>query len=152
VACSDENLQVVNELVKALSDGTTAIAGAARTDLIQIRSGRAADVATTLKAVYVDKENARRGAGPVAVVPNERLDALIVTGTDSDIQRLRALVEQQESAPVATAQDIRRIGLKSANAVEVVSLLQNVLAGRAVSGGTDIAARQATNLRFFREA
>jgi type II secretory pathway component GspD/PulD (secretin) len=62
------------------------------------------------------------------------------------------LIEQQESAPIATAQDIRRIGLRSANAIEVVQLLQSIIAGRPVGGGADIAVRQATNLRFFRES
>lgn len=151
VACSDENLALVKELVDSLAQGSAAVAGAARTEIIQIRSGRAQEVADTIRAVYVDKENLRRGPGSVGIIPNSRLNALIVTGSDDDVRRIRALVEQQESAPVATAQDIRRIGLRSANALEVVSLIQNVLAGRPVSGGTDIAARQATNLRFFRD-
>lgn len=151
VACSNENLQLVNELVATLKQGNAALAGAAKTDLIQIKAGRATDIAATLRQLYLDRENARRGDGSVTVVPSERLNALVVTGTDADIARLRELVEQQERAPVATTQEIRRIGLRSANAIEVVTVLQGVLAGRPVSGGSDIAARQATNLRFFRE-
>lgn len=152
VACSEENLQLVNELVTSLAQGNAALADAARTVLIGVTSGRAADVAATLRQIYVDKENSRRGANSVNIVANERLNALIVTGTEDDISKIRGLVDQQEKAPVSTAQDIRRIGLKSANALEVVQLLQNVLAGRTVSGGPDIAVRQATNLRFFRDA
>src|ERR1043166_9376197 len=45
VACSDENLQLVRELVETLSKGNAAMAGAARTDLITIRKGRASEVA-----------------------------------------------------------------------------------------------------------
>jgi type II secretion system protein D len=151
VASSEENLQLVKELVKTLSEGSAVIAGAARTDVIQLKSGRASDVATTLRQLYVDKENAKRGTDSVGVLPNERLNALVVTGTDSDIEQMRALVTRLESAGIATAQDIRRISLRSANAIEVVQLLQSVLAGRPVSGGADIAARQATNIRFFRD-
>lgn len=151
VACSEENLQLVKELVKTLSDGSLAIAGAARTDVLQLKSGRAVDVAATIRQLYVDKENAKRGTDSVGVLPNERLNALVVTGTDSDIDQMRSLVTRLEGAGIATAQDIRRIGLRSANALEVVQLIQNVLAGRTVAGGADIAARQATNIRFFRE-
>src|SRR5205823_3743153 len=72
-------------------------------------------------------------------------------GSDADLAKIRSLIDQQESAPIGANQEIRRIGLKAANAVEVVQLLQTVLAGRPVSGGIDIAARQATNIQFFRE-
>lgn len=151
VACSDENLQLVRELVSALAKDNAALAEASRTDLITLKSGRAADAAATLKQLYVDKENAKRGKDSVAVIANERLNALVATGTEGDIAAIHRLVDRLQNADVTTSQEIRRIGLKSANAMEVVQLLQNVLAGRTVSGGNDIAARQATNIRFFRE-
>jgi type II secretion system protein D len=151
VACSAENLQLVQDLVSALSQGNAALADAARTDLIQLRLGRAADIAGTLRQLYADKENAKRGARAVGVVPNERLNAIVVTGTEADLSEMRRIVDRLENAEVVIAQDIERIGLRSANALEVVTLLQNVLAGRNVSGGNDIAARQATNIRFFRD-
>jgi type II secretory pathway component GspD/PulD (secretin) len=83
VACSEENLQLVNELVQSLSQGNPALAEAARTELIQIKQGRASDVANTIRQLYVDKENAKRGNNSVNVVPNERLNALIVSGTEA---------------------------------------------------------------------
>lgn len=151
VASSEENLAIITELVKTLSEGSAALAGAARTEVLQIKSGRAADAATTIKQLYADKENTKRGKEAVTVLPNERLNALVVTGTDSDIEAMRSLVARLEGTGIMTDQDIRRIGLKSANALEVQQLLQNVLAGRNVGGGADIASRQATNIRFFRE-
>src|ERR1051326_5499131 len=54
VASSDENLQLVKELVDSLSKGNTALASAPRTELIQIKSGRASDAAATLKQIYTD--------------------------------------------------------------------------------------------------
>lgn len=151
VACSAENLQLVNDLVTALSQGNAALADAARTELLQIRSGRAADVAVTIRQLYADQENTRRGQRAVGVIPNERLNAVVVTGNESDIAAMRRIVERLEGAEVVVAQDIQIIGLRSANALEVVDLIRNVLAGRTVAGGNDIAARQATNIRFFRE-
>ncbi|MFN0132321.1 MAG: secretin N-terminal domain-containing protein [Phycisphaerales bacterium] len=151
VACSDENLRLVSELVATLSSGNAALAESTRTDLIQLKAGRAADASATVRQLYADKENERRGDGAVNVLPNDRLNALVVTGTDDDIAQIRRLVERLESADVVTAQDIRRISLNSANAIEVVTLLQGVLAGRPVGGSADSASRQATRLRFFRE-
>jgi type II secretion system protein D len=151
VAASDENLSVVKELVASLTASSASLAGSSRTDVVQVRAGRAADAATAVRELYVDRENSRRGQGSVTVIPNERLNALIVTGSEEDVQRIGAIVERLASAGSPVEQDIRRIGLRSANALEVVTLLQNVLAGRSVSGGSDIAARQATNIRFFRE-
>lgn len=151
VACSDENLRLVRELVDTLSQGNAAMLESARMELIVVRAGRAAETAATVREAYADKENARRGPGSVLVVPNERLNALVVAGTEADVAAIRRLIERLEAADVVSAQDIRRIGLRAANAHEVVTLLQNVLAGRAVSGGADIAARQATRIRFFRE-
>ena len=47
---------------------------------------------------------------------------------------------------------VDRIELKTANALEVVRLVENVLAGRPVSGTTTgVGTRQATKLQFFRE-
>jgi type II secretion system protein D len=151
VACSDENLSLVRELVDTLSKGNAALAAAARTDLIAIHKGRASEVATTLRQLYLDRENLKRGKDSVTVIPNERLNSLVAAGTEADIAEIHRLVERLENADIATAQDIRRIGLKSANSLEVVQLLQNVLAGRTVAGGADVAARQATNIRFFRD-
>jgi type II secretion system protein D len=151
IASSEENMQLVKELVGSLAQGNPGLAATARTDLILLKSGRAVEIAQTLRQIYVDKENSKRGQGTVNVVPSERLNALVVTGTDQDVEAIRRLVDRQESADILTVQDIRRIGLRSANALEVVTLLQNVVAGRTVAGSADIAARQATNIRFFRD-
>lgn len=151
VAASDENLKLVQELVDQLSKQSQTRSEGTRTDLIPLKSGRAADVAATIRQLYADKENAARGPRAVDIVSNDRANALVVSGTEQDMREIRALLDRLEGAEVTSSQDIRRIGLKSATALEVTQLLQSVLAGRAVSGGSDVAARQATKLRFFRE-
>jgi type II secretion system protein D len=151
VACSDENLEIVKELVGALAASNAALTGSMRTDVVQLRKGRAGEALTALRELYVDRENARRGAGSVTVVPNDRLNALVVTGTDTDLAAVRGLVERFENTEIAAVQNIRFIELKSANSLEVVNLLQNVLSGRSVGGPAGLGTRQATNLRFFRE-
>jgi type II secretion system protein D len=151
VAASAENLTVVKELLAALTSDVEKIAGLERMDVIQLGRARAAEIIPALNELYVEKENQRRGPGAVRVTPNERLNAVIVSGNEQDLIELRALAKRLDTAEIAQKQQIRWIELKSASAGEVVRLLQSVLAGRPVSGGGGVGARQATKLQFLRE-
>ncbi|HRQ72312.1 MAG TPA: secretin N-terminal domain-containing protein [Phycisphaerales bacterium] len=148
LACSDENLQLVRDFIDALRRDANAILLGERVALIQLKAARAADAVQSINSLYVQRENERRGAGSVLVVPNPRLNALIVSGTQDDVNVIRGLVERLDTNEIATVQDVRRIELKSANAIEVVQLIQGVLAGRSLSGA---AGGQAVRLRYFRD-
>ncbi len=150
VAASEENFQLVKELLTALTTDATRIAGSARTELISLQKATAAEAATQIRQMYVDKENERRGAGAVSVMPNDRLNALVVTGGDQDITEIRGLVAQLEGAKVTAIRQIKRLELRSANALEMVNLLENLLAGRPVSGRA-LGGRQATRVSFLRD-
>lgn len=149
IAASEENLQVVRELIGSLGAGDIRGGGDAVSELVYVEKGQAVELAQAIAELYVQRENERRGERAVTVIPNDRLNVLIVTGTAQDVQNVRELVGQLSRAEVRTAQDIRRIELRSANALEVVNLLQQVLAGRTLSGRAG--AGQATRLRFYRE-
>lgn len=151
VACSDENLKVVEDLVGSLTTDAAAIAGAERTALIPLTQGRASDVSDTVNTLYVQKEIARRGQRAVSVIPNVQLNALVVSGTDADVNAVRGIVERLESAEVTAVQEVKRIELRTANALEVVNLLENVLAGRSLGGSRGIGSSQATRLRYLRD-
>ncbi|MCC6425780.1 MAG: hypothetical protein IT435_03060 [Phycisphaerales bacterium] len=151
VAASEENFTLVKELLTALTGDASRIAGAAKTELISLQKMSAVDAAQQVRQMYVDKENLRRGDNAVAVIPNERANALVVTGSEQDILEIRGLIAQLESAQVTAIRQIKRLELKSANALEMVNLLENLLAGRPVSG-RPLGARQATRLSFIREA
>ncbi len=151
VAASAENLTVVKELLAALTSDAEKLAGLERMDVIQLGRARAAEIIPALNELYVEKENQRRGANAVRVAPNERLNAVVVSGNEQDLIELRALAKRLDTAEIAQKQQIRWIELKSASAGEVVRLLQSVLAGRPVSGGGGVGARQATKLQFLRE-
>ena len=148
VAASNENLQVVKELVAALTAGADSLAKGERMDIIQLTRSRAAEVAESLGRLYIEKEIARRGAGAVSATANERLNAVVIHGNESDMIELRALANKLDTAEVLARQQIKWIELKSANAAEVVRLLQSVLAGRPLSGGQ---ARQAMKVQFLRD-
>lgn len=151
VACSDENLTVVKELIAALSADSEKLAAGERVDIVQLSRARAGEVSQSLDQLYVEKENQRRGPGAVRVMPNERLNALVISGNEQDLIELRALAKKVDSAEFAQKQQIKWIELKSANANEVVRLVQNVLAGRPMGGGNGLGARQATRVQFLRD-
>ncbi|MEZ6242870.1 MAG: secretin N-terminal domain-containing protein [Phycisphaerales bacterium] len=150
VACSDENLELVKELVATLTTGDVEVADAERTALISIKTpGLAPDIARTITELYVAKENEKRGQRSVGVVANERMNALIASGTEEDIAAIRGLVAQLDQAPVELLQDVRRVRLDSAGAREIVDLIESVLAGRPIGGGRG--GPSATRIRVFKE-
>lgn len=151
ISCSDENLVVIKELVAALTANTSELAASERVEIMQLTKARADEVATSIQSLYVEKELQRRGPGSVRVTANERLNALIVSGNEQDMIEIRALAARLDRAEVAAVQQIKWIPLKSANASEVVQLLQSVLAGRPMGGGRGVAARQATRVQFIRD-
>jgi type II secretion system protein D len=150
VASSEENFAVVKELIDALMKNGEALAAAQDTGLIQLKKMPVADAVTQIRDIYVKKETERRGANAVTVAANERLNAVLVQGTAKDITEIRALVERLESTDIAIVRQLDRIELRSANALEVVNLLEGVLSGRGVSGQR-IGARQATRVQYIRD-
>jgi type II secretion system protein D len=151
VVASDENLAIVKDLVQVLVKGAQAVSGGQVTEVVQVSTGRADDLLPTVREMYVDRENAKRGPDTVRVTPNARLNSLIVRGTPEDVTAVRELVARLESTPVNAVTEMRRIELKQADAGEVVALLQNVLAGRPLGGTGRVGARQAQLLRFIHE-
>jgi type II secretory pathway component GspD/PulD (secretin) len=150
VAASEENLQLVRELLTALAGDASKYAASARTELIGLTRATATDAAQSDQCqMYAERENQRRVApGSVTVIANERLNALIVSGNEQDIAEIRGLVAQLENAQVIAAIRSRSSGieLRSANASEMVNLLENLLAGRPV--GAVASGRQAGDPRL----
>lgn len=153
VAASDENLGLVRDLIAALTvDGEAAV----RADVVELvsltSSGRAAEIAQSVDELYTARENERRGPNSVRVIASERQNALIVSGTAEDVLKVRELVARLDVPEAEAVQEVKRIPLRAANAFEIVQLVQDLLAGRAIGGGRDqAAARQATRLRFYRD-
>jgi len=149
VACSEENLRVVRDVIDALARGDGL--GGVITDVVAVGQQQAGEVAASIKTLYVDRENQRRGAGSVSVIANDRLGALIVSGTQSDVDAVRALVGRLSTAVVTNVRQLERIELRSANSIEIVNLLESVLAGQPVSGRRDLAGQPAMKLQYFRD-
>ncbi len=151
IAASEENLVLVKELLAALTgEETQALSRGSTVEVIALTSTRPADAAQAVSEFYVNPENQRRGPGSVGVIANERLNALVVRGTPDDIEAVRELVARIDTASPLAVQNVRRIELKTANAYEVVQLLDDVLSGRAISGAR-ARSGQAVKLRFYRQ-
>src|SRR5204863_7951010 len=104
VACSDENLQVVKELITALSSDAEKLSKGERMDIIQLTKARAAEVVTSLTSLYIERENGRRGINAVTAAANERLNAIVINGNEQDMIELRALAKKIDSAEVDARQ------------------------------------------------
>ncbi|VAX40547.1 hypothetical protein MNBD_PLANCTO03-1821, partial [hydrothermal vent metagenome] len=148
LTCSEENLQLVKDLLVTIESDASVIAGSGRMELIQLERARADEVAESIREVYVTRENERRGQNAVGVTAESRLNALIVRGTEADIEAIRGMVARFDTDEILNIQDVRRFELESANALEVVRLLESVLAGRSIGGSGS--QNQATRLRYFR--
>ena len=150
VAASDENLELVKELIDALTADGDGFADAERVELISIESaGGAAELAEAINELYVRRENEKRGRQSVSVVPSERQNALLVSGTEEDIRAIRDLVETLDRPEAQAEQQIKRIPLRAANSLEIVRLVEELLAGRPIAGGRG--GEQATRLRFYQD-
>jgi len=148
VAASDENLKLIRELVDILAK--TDPTAAEKLEIFALRSARAPDMIDLLNELYANEVNRTRGQGTLRLRAEERLNAVVVNGLPVDIERIRELIERLDGAALEAVREIRIVSLKSANALEMVNLLENVLSGRSVAGART-AARQATLLRFVRE-
>lgn len=151
VSASDENLAVVKELIDALTANASTLAASERVEILNLTKARASEIAESINSLYVEREAQRRGPSAVRVTPNERLNALIVSGNEQDMIEIRALAARLDRADIAAIQQIKWMPLRSANASEVVQLLQSVLAGRPLGGGRGVGARQATRVQFLRD-
>lgn len=152
VSASDENLAVVKELIEALTANASSLAASERVEILNLAKARAGEIADSINELYVEREVQRRGANAVRVTPNERLNALVISGNEQDMIEIRALAARLDRADIAATQQIRWMPLRSANASEVVQLLQSVLAGRPLGGGRGVGARQATRVQFLRDS
>ena len=105
-----------------------------------------------LEDLYVQEANRTRGRNTIRVTADERLNAVVVNAPPSDVSQIRVLVAQLDGMRPATVVEIKYIALDSANALETVSLIENVLSGRGIgTRGLARRSRQATVLRYVRQ-
>ncbi len=148
VAASDENLRLIEQLVDLLASEEAQELGGF--EVIPVALAKAQDLVPLLEELYVREAIRARGDGAVRIRSDERLNAVVVAGTEEDVRAIRELVGRLDSVATNSVREIKIIEMTSANALEMVSLLENVLSGRSLAGRT-AGAVQSTLLRFVRE-
>lgn len=134
VVSSDENLEVVKGLVDSLSREVLRQSDTAEIALIGLERGTASAIVESIRTLYIDPENDKRGDNAVSVVAEDRTNSIVVSGTAGDIERVRDLVKRLDVAEVFRQRLLQRVELDSADAREVVQQLENLLSGRSVGG------------------
>lgn len=134
VVSSEENLEVVRGLVESLSKEEQRLSDAAEIALIGLERGTASAIVQSIQTLYVGPENDKRGENAVSVVAEDRTNSIVVSGTANDIAKVRDLVKRLDVAEVFRQRLLQRVELDSADAREVVQLLENLLSGRSVGG------------------
>ena len=148
VAASAENFEVVRGLVDLLAKAAADSLGGRPFEVITLAKTSAPEMVRLLEEMYVTEENRRRGDRSVQVSAETRLNAVIASGSEADVQALRRLVAQLDGAKPSQVVEIKYITLQSANVIEMVGLVQSVLSGGGLNGR---GGQQATILKYLKQ-
>ncbi|MCA9278525.1 MAG: hypothetical protein H6815_07685 [Phycisphaeraceae bacterium] len=132
LTCSDDNLQAVEDLIEKMRMGKGPVESDMERppEIIHIASGFVDDIAENIDRLYVQPETERRGENAVTVIPDTRLSALIVRGTDADVAAIRRLVDSLDKPETTGVRVMQRIELRYSNAREVADYVGDLLTGR----------------------
>lgn len=149
VAASEENAEIVRGLIEALGRAEAEAIGGQTVEIVTLTTSKAAEIVPLVEEMYVNEENRKRGAGSVRATADPRLNAVLIAGEPGDIQTLRSIIGQLDGASAAAVVEIKYIPLTSANALETVGLIENVLAGRNLAGRR--LSQQSTVMKYLKE-
>lgn len=149
VAASEENLQVVKDLITALADAESGMTQGNAMEIVQLSSSRATDMVAMLNDLYAEEANRTRGPNTVSLRADDRLNAVVVSAPPADVQAVKRMIAQLDGTRPSQVVEIKYIPLASANALETVSLIENVLSGRGIDGRRT--GQQATVLKYLRD-
>lgn len=150
IAASEENVAVVRNLIGLLARHEAEAAPGGRLDVIPLPASLPAEyVVQVVREMYVNEINRTRGENTVRVSADARLNAVLVTATDAEIESIRNLIGRLDQSRPTAVVEIEAIALKSADPVEIVELIQRVLSGRGIDGATN--PLQARVIQYIRQ-
>ncbi|MBX3414103.1 MAG: hypothetical protein KF708_15555 [Pirellulales bacterium] len=109
--------------------------------VFNLKSANAADMADTLQKLFRGGFFGGRGSGIVTIVPDTRLNALIVQAGQADLRAIEALLEVLDSADVPdtlVATKPKQIQIHNARAEEIEDVLRDVYQTQLTSGGAKL--------------
>jgi general secretion pathway protein D len=128
------NIVRINEIIERI-DRAAVVA----TELIELRYAKAAEVANVVAQLERPDPN-RSGATPqFTIVPDQRINGVLVHGDDLQRQRARTLIDSLDR-PQAVDSNVRVVYLRYAQAEQVAQVLSGVLQNLARLSGSSGAA------------
>ena len=149
IAASRENQVVVRDLVDVLVRAQSDRIGGQSLEIISVARNRASDLVDLVEDLYVETENRRRGEDVVRVNADDRINAILATGTPADIEAIRDLVSRLDSEQPNAIVEVKYVPLASANVLETVALIESVLDGG--GGRRGRSGQRGTVMRYLKE-
>ena len=135
VSASPENLVIVKELIARLD--TQDMTAASNIKLYHLTKSRAEKMAGVLTQFFQAKRagdavalNAPERSIPVAIIPDSRINALLVTGSKEAFDILDRIVPQLDGEDLMAQLSFKVFPLKQATAVKLQSTLQKLFVSR----------------------
>ena len=148
VAASRENLAIIEDLLHVLEQAEHDRGTGRELEVFHLQVTSAREMVRMLDDLYVSEANRSRGSGSVRVSADEQLNAVLVSGSAGDVQEISSLIGRLDGTAPSSIVEIRHVPLASANALETVRLIEDVLSGRGLGRGRR--AERATVLRYVR--
>ena len=150
VAASRENFEVIEGLLKVLQDAEDLRGTGREVEVITLDVTSASAMVEMLDDLYVNEANRQRGKGSIRVTADERLNAVLVSASSTDVAEIKKLIGRLDGTSPSSVVEIQHVPLTSANALETVRLIEDVISGRSVRGRRRN--DRATVLRYVRQA
>ncbi len=135
VSASPENLNIVKGVIQKID--TKDLAATADVKLYQLRHARASSLASILEQFFRSKRtadaiavNANERSLPVAVIPDDRVNSILVTGGKEAFDLVDRLLPQLDGEGTFSRLNFRVFPLQKATATKLQSTLQSIVANR----------------------
>lgn len=125
VAGTKDEVGTVRDLVARLDQPQSG--GDRQSDIIVLKKGRAVDIARMVAEQFRGRGGAQNSGQGVAITPDVRTNALLVSAPSGQFEQVRALVERLDAPSSAEETLIRTFALKNAKAEDAVRVLTQSL-------------------------
>ena len=139
ITIASDDAEALNEFEKLLNSLKPRRGFSGRNyTVFMLRNAGARTVSESLKNLFKSTEGSSVGRGPVVVVPDERLNAIVIHANRSDRAMIESLLEILDSEDIIDSKSLvkpRRIVVKNTRASRIAEVLRNLYRTHLTSGG-----------------
>ncbi len=135
VSASPENLLIIKELIRQVDSKDFTEWGNIK--LYALKHAKASSLSTTLEQFFRAKRagdavavNAAERSIPVVVIPDDRVNSLLVTGSKESFDAIERIIQQLDSEDTMARMNFRVFPLKQTTATKLQVTLQRLFANR----------------------